>query len=928
MRTGTIVIVMAAATVNSHAYEVDTHGLMTQTAYQRSALKIDAALRSRLGFDRLDQPRPFDSTAAECDADGSFLPSRDAYADARPAWTGTDYLIDLYFRCPNVYEKRLMLPRYSGRIPPTPDLGDTPELRFESWLMRGAIREDDVESQYFTDPSEAPDIDPWGEITRPTHHFYSPVTNTSDSVGTQNGLSWVLGVSDPFAATFAPDANRENHFSYADAIRGYYQSLTFRSTAAVDATTIRTDSRARMALWAGTFKSLGHVVHLLQDMAQPQHVRGERHNYVCHGWLQIGNEDTPNRTYENFSNFRVADSYNREVSQAGGTDTYIATNSCEEQEWLDLFAEAGYTPPPAPTPFTTSSYPVPSFTLARKFFTTRNAGDPTTPAGLGTAINSRAGLADYTNRGFYSQDYGAGAYLSPPAPGSPELVQGDMTETFVPGLGTLRLRGLYWQVPDVVAPGYADPGRDAEGRAPIASASYWSHRGVTVSNAVLSLANYTQMADMLGPRAIAYSTGLMNYFFRGKLDVEVPDMTLIAVMNQGETHSVDAEGYPRRPDQSIFGFAKARLKVRNATAEIIESGSGTHSVQNASNGQLVAIARYHRNACYKIDLSGQRTQGYSAVPPAPITAPTCTAALPERTDYEEISISAPIAISGADALPGMVGATSTVWVDKTFDFGADPIPVNATDLFFQVVYRGALGDEPDGIAVGRLDVREPTFVAAYNGSDHRWTGTAWTLGSIGTTTRAADFFHLCGGSPTKLLYRNVVAPALRYSVGGAPPDVVRLGIITTAPAGNRVFRAQPTMIPSPSAEPRVFTTKGAIRQAGREVISVSTTATDCTSEPVAGLDVWCNTPSQRRRGQILGDAQQAIYYAPIGLNASIDVDAAGLPAYGSIAIRGDGENRFNDEPLINCPSQPALTQEQEEWVKLLEDASEMGVELN
>ena len=72
------------------------------------------------------------------------------------------------------------------------------------------------------------------------------------------------------------------------------------------------------------------------------------------------------------------------------------------------------------------------------------------------------------------------------------------------------------------------------------------------------------------------------------------------------------------------------------------------------------------------------------------------AALPERTDYEEISVSAPLSIAGGDALPGVVGSTATAWVDKIFDFSADPIPVNATDLFVQLVYRGQLGDEPEG----------------------------------------------------------------------------------------------------------------------------------------------------------------------------------------------------------------------------------------
>lgn len=819
-----------------------------------------------------------------------------------------------------------MLPGYSGRIEPPPTLGNTPELRIEAWLMRGAIREDDLVSGNYYDPFNAPDASPWGEIDRPTHHFYSPVTNTSNGAFTQSALPWALGQSDPFAASPGPDTSRENHFSYADALRNYGLALRFKSSGPVTNSASRFDARARARLWAGTFVSIGHTVHLLQDMAQPQHVRGEAHNYLCNGFLSNFNQDIANRTYENFSNYRVAFSYNDEVRRAGSEDFYTATNACEEKQWLQMFAEAGATPPPVATPFTSSSYSIPTFALARMFFTTRAQGDPTNPGDLGTVINGRAGLADYTNRGFYTQDKGAGNYQSPPAAWS-TLARGSIAVSNVPGLGTLRVQGLFWAVPDTVDPAYADPGRDPQGRAPIASMSYWTDRtGVAVPGVLLSLANYTQMADMLGPRAIAYSAGLINYFFRGKLDVAVPDQGLIAVINQGETHSVDADGYPRRGDQSIFGFTKVRLKVRNATAEIIESGSGSFSLQDASSGQLVAIARYHRNACYKTDLSGQRVQGYAAVPPAPITAPTCTLHLPERTDYEEISVSAPLSIAGGDALPGMVGSTATAWVDKIFDFSADPIPVNATDLFIQVVYRGQLGEEPDGIAVGRLDVREPTFVAAYNGSDHRWTGSVWTLGVIGTTTRAADIFHLCGGNPMTLLYRNAVNPALNYSVGGSPPGTVRLAIITTAPSGNRGFRAQPTMIPSPSPEPRGFTSKGAIRQAGREMISASTTATDCTSEPAAGVDAWCNTPSQRRRGQILGDAQQPIYYAPTAGAGAIDVDAAGLPAYTGLNVRDVGQIRFDDEPQIACPPPPAKSLLLEDLVKLQEQAAAEGID--
>ncbi len=852
-------LLLTTISTSAFAYEVDTHGRMTQTVFERSVLTTDSGLLQRLGFDRLDKQLPLRSEAPPlplaCISSGDPL-YRDAYADAEGDWQEQTFGFEVRFRCPNDYEKRLMPPGYSGRIAPPPTLGNTPELRFESWLMRGAIREDDLKTGNYYDVLEAPDASPWGEIDRPTHHFYSPVTNTSDGVFTQSSLTWALGQVDPFSANQAPDPARENHFSYADAVRNYYLALSFRRDGVVSDASARTDANARMAFWAGALDSLGHTAHLLQDTAQPQHVRGEAHNYLCRGALSGLNQTVQNRTYENFSNFRVAFTYNDDVRRQGGTDFYLATNSCEEKTWLELFDAAGAIPPPSIAPFTATNYPIPSFSLARKFFTTRAAADPTTAAGLGLSqLNARAGLADYTNRGFYTPTRGTGAYLSPPAVTDPSVVQGDSATVSIPGLpGVLRHRALYWKVPDVVAPTFVDPNPDGQGRVPIASVGYWQHEGLPTSGIVLTLANYTQMADMLGPRAIAYSAGLVNYFFRGKLEIAVPDQGLIAVINQGETHTVDGDGYPRRANQSIFGFTKLRLKVRNTTADITESGSGTVVPQGAGSGELVAVARYHRNACYTPNLSGQRTQGYAAVPPAPITNPTCMASLPERTNYQEISVSAPLTIDSGSALPA--GGTL---VDKVFDFSAEPIPVNATDLFIQVVYRGQLGDEPDGIAVGLLDVREPTFVTGYNGTDHRWTGTIWTPGVPSTTTRVVDRVSICSGSPSNIIYSLIPGsgdpPAMTYEAGAVRPGTVRLAVILhVVGSQQRTFRVVPSMFPPPSAEARFTASKGAIRQSGSELASASswrlrpTAAQSQHQEQTPGAINRCNAAVTRFSG--------------------------------------------------------------------------------
>ena len=126
-------------------------------------------------------------------------------------------------------------------------------------------------------------------------------------------------------------------------------------------------------------------------------------------------------------------------------------------------------------------------------------------------------------------------------------------------------------------------------------------------------------------------------------------------------------GYPiKTAGGGIFGFEKIRLKVRNSTEAIVESGTSTNVPQIVGAGKLVAVARYHRNPCYKPDLTGERVQTVLA---GPITEPTCPDGT--RTDYQEISVSAELPIASETDLPGGRGGTAPATIETTFDFSAD-----------------------------------------------------------------------------------------------------------------------------------------------------------------------------------------------------------------------------------------------------------------
>ena len=108
-------------------------------------------------------------------------------------------------------------------------------------------------------------------------------------------------------------------------------------------------------------------------------------------------------------------------------------------------------------------------------------------------------------------------------------------------------------------------------------------------------------------------------------------------------------------------------------------------------GKLVAVAKFHRNNCYQPNFSGE----YGA---PGVDGLVC------RSKDEEIVVS--------DELPAPEGINQSA-PSLTFNFPT-PIPINASDLYLQVVYRGPLGQETDVVAVATKDIAEPTYVGFYN----------------------------------------------------------------------------------------------------------------------------------------------------------------------------------------------------------------------
>ena len=197
----------------------------------------------------------------------------------------------------------------------------------------------------------------------------------------------------------------------------------------------------------------------------------------------------------------------------------------------------------------------------------------------------------------------------------------------------------------------------------------------------LTYHNYRDQGRLLIPRAVAYSAGLIDYFFRGRMEIRLPDEGVYALVDHQEAGCKDN-----------CGFKDLKLKLKNKT----NAGTDDKPIKEAMGaGTLAAVIQFHRNTCYT-DPALAGDPGGSA-----FTGNNC------RSAHEEIVVSDPVALQKLDYDE-----------EKTFRFKfRKPIPINASDVVLQVVFRGKLGEELDAVAVETKDISEPNHLAVANSTD-------------------------------------------------------------------------------------------------------------------------------------------------------------------------------------------------------------------
>lgn len=326
------------------------------------------------------------------------------------------------------------------------------------WACQGAVDEDDL----------IPDV-------RVRRHFYNPINDS----GLFGGVSSLLWAWDHNGNEYSWKLARAHYWTYLNA----------------------TNQSQKEDALAATMYCLGHVAHLVQDLAQPQHVRGDAHltlfpgsPYESYCSARFGTPESINALGE----VAIPDfSGHPNPSPPGGVPPEFAS-FWDTGQYQGVFSSGSFVQPLGLAEYSSffyisddSMFPANGQTsIARGAWTIDLQDDPDQPSRL---------------------DNFAACWF-------PRLEHTNLIAILPPGQHTLTRWG---HSPPMAS--HPIPMSLAIGTETIenfCSLEYFDVAGVRQYQGIsLRDENYQVHAERLLPKAAAYSAGVLNYFFRGKLDV-------------------------------------------------------------------------------------------------------------------------------------------------------------------------------------------------------------------------------------------------------------------------------------------------------------------------------------------------------------------------------------------------------------------------
>ncbi|MBI4824867.1 MAG: hypothetical protein HY807_00390 [Nitrospirae bacterium] len=363
--------------------------------------------------------------------------------------------------------------------------------KIENWIQEGAELEDDGSK--------------WEAVTgkaRFNNHFHNPLKTWTEA-GLDDTVLFIPYSGDSSLLWAQNSIKQENSlggdWSWQKTREDFYVALTGKNFAGVKVATTKAE---RDMYFAKTFRGLGQQMHLIQDAAQPDHVRNDAHPF----------------------NINKDGRLNIEVWAA---EKYF------KLEALKVFIpETNIKFPALPAPSTLTldqAYYDSNLTPSALFIDTDqyNADDPSQFFRNSLATSQSIGLAEYTNSNFASPDTIFKEDLAQTDPhyfpypnklstNLQELISKNILPETVTTEDGVQQPTLYIKkekdgeiIDHFVKPKYTTTSRLDYIGGEVHELDFYQDEAV-----------YEEYAKLLLPRAVGYSAGLLNYFFRGDITLE------------------------------------------------------------------------------------------------------------------------------------------------------------------------------------------------------------------------------------------------------------------------------------------------------------------------------------------------------------------------------------------------------------------------
>lgn len=464
---------------------------------------------------------------------------------------------------------------------------------------------------------------------RNNNHFHNPLAGQWQNSGLDD--TYVFHYTGQSSILWAQNRNQNpgGKWSWYDARDYFYKGFTL------------TDMTQRDSAMANCFRALGQLMHLIQDASVPAHSRNSIHPLFSYEpWLE-----------------RIRTS----LEEPGTFDNFIANPISFDPSILNLVVLDPSASIPIANIVDTDIY---------------SGSNPDVTAS--TAI----GIAEYANANFFSERTVFSNAFPYPSRASVEI-----SPYFIPdprGSGTQVIRYYYKKTAD---------GEKYYRLATVGALKeyvtkyfpwYAGKAGEALDGAV-----YSDYASRLLPRAVGYSAGLLQYFFRGNIEITLPDSGVYA-----QTDNVNQK------------FTQVKLKARNTTPNGEEMTGGT----------IELVVKY------KFAMENPFQSGPVA------TSPEFSYIIVPGSSVQPIPKDEPIIPRNQPR-------------EFVFDLTETPIPLYATDLYLQVVYKGKLGLEDMAVAVGFKDISEPTPIDIFNDMDRICINGGWCVaGDAASQTYGIDAY--------------------------------------------------------------------------------------------------------------------------------------------------------------------------------------------